>query len=220
MAFAPYTTGTELLDYMQVAGSGKAALADAAVTASSHAIDEHCQRHFWQDVGATRTFMPTNLFCLELGPFNDLVSLTSLKTDPGGDGTYEVVWSASDYQLQPPTLLLGRPYTAVRAVGPQIFPAYGYGYGGANALNFGYYGFNIRQDRVQIVGTFGWAAVPSEVVFATKIKAARLYLRHQSANGIAGLDNFGPIRVSQFEDPDVVSLLAPYRHPDTTVLVA
>ena len=142
---------------------------------------------------------------LRLGPFRDLVSITSLKTDEAGDGTFETTWAASDYELGPIDRDTGRPYTRIDAVASKVFPTY-YGTG--------------RRARVEITGVWGWAAIPVEVKQACLIKATRLLTRMQSPNGIAGLDQFGPVRISRSDDPDVVMLLEPLRHPSAGVLVA
>ena len=139
-----------------------------------------------------------------LGPFRDLVSITSLKTDEAGDGTFETTWAASDYELGPIDRDTSRPYTRIDAVDSKVFPTY-YGTG--------------RRARVEITGVWGWAAIPVEVKQACLIKATRLLTRMQSPNGIAGLDQFGPVRISRSDDPDVVMLLEPLRHPSAGVLV-
>lgn len=214
MAFAPYVTSAELLHWADVAGVGKADIADSVVIAATRAVDEYCQRHFWQDgtVGSpvARTFDPSqscpNCSALQLGVFNDLASINTLKTDATGDGVFETTWSATDYQLRPPNRPTGRPYTEILAVGSLLFPA--------SIRPPG------RPERVEVAGVWGWPTVPEDVVVATEIKAARLLTRPQSINGVAGVNDFGPIRISQFEDPDVIALLAPYRHPTSVVLVA
>jgi hypothetical protein len=50
------------------------------------------------------------------------------------------------------------------------------------------------------------------VISATLIKAARLYMRKDAVNGIAGYGDFGPVRLSKGEDSDVISLLFGYQY--------
>lgn len=203
-----YATLEEFQAWSQVVGLGKTDQMELAVTVASRAIDDYCQRHFYQEndgVAAAKTFEVIDCRVMKLGPFRDLVSLTSLKSDAAGDGTFETTWSASEYELGPVNRAPGRPYTRVTAIAGRNFPVY-YGTG--------------RYARVEITGVWGWAAVPPEVNQACLIKAARLVTRMQSPNGVAGLDQFGPVRVSRFEDPDVVMLLDPYRHPAAVALVA
>ncbi len=211
MAFAPYATRDELQAWTQVAGLAKSQQMDLALVATTRAVDEWCQRHFWQDgtstAPAARTFEARSRWCLDLGAFNDLTAVTAptVATDEAGDGTFETVWAASDYELGPENRPTGRPYTTVDAIAGRLFPR-----------RCGHRG---RRNRVQIAGVWGWDAVPPEVKQATLIKATKVLTRMQSANGIAGVDAFGPVRISRTEDPDVVGFLEPYRHP-ASVLVA
>ena len=66
--------------------------------------------------------------------------------------------------------------------------------------------------RVSVTGTFGWPAVPTEIVEATRMLAIRYLRRMREATfGViqAGLDGTA-IRIANV-DPDVESLIAPYR---------
>jgi hypothetical protein len=74
-----------------------------------------------------------------------------------------------------------------------------------------------RLARVQVTGTWGWPAVPVDVKQACLLLAARLFIRKESPQGVAGFGEFGAIRVRS-ADPDVVALLEPYRR--NAVLVA
>lgn len=204
---ADYITFDEFAAWTQIQGLSKTPMIEAVITAASRALDEYCQRHFWPDgtvpLPVTRTFAACDDYVVDLGPFNDLVSVTTLKTDEAGDGTFETTWATADYQLLPVSRPNGRPYTRVEAIAGRRFPTVRYGPG--------------RVDRVQIEGVWGWAAVPAEVKQACKIKAARLFTRHQSPQGFQGFGDFA-IRISRNEDPDVVDLLEPFRR--YSVLVA
>jgi hypothetical protein len=210
VAFTPYVTSQDLLDYMQVDGSGKQADADLAVKAGTEAVDEYCQRHFWQD-GTTgspvaRVFQAHCWWSVQFGAFNDLTSISTLKTDEAGDGVFEVTWSASDYQLRPVNRPTGRPYTEMWAIAGRMFPVM-------------YYGTQGRPERVEVTGVWGWAAVPSSVVKACQIHSARLFTRAQSPNGWAGVGDFA-VHADRNEDRDVVALLNPYRYSSSVVMVA
>lgn len=180
--------------------SGQSGEAETAITAASRWIDQYCGRHFFQATAATRTFRPDSGYGVTLGC--DLVSVTTLKTDAGGDGTFETTWSASDYQLL--TSADGwnvsqtgetRPYRLIEAIGSLTFPVR----------------CSARRDTVQIVGTFGWSAVPEPVKQACLIEAAGILNRKQSVGGVAGISDFGVVRVGSQTDPHVAALLAPYR---------
>lgn len=81
--------------------------------AASRLIDRYCNRHFYVLV-TTRKFDGDGATELVV---QDLVSVTSLKTDDNKDRTFETTWAATDYLLYPsnaePTKPWGRPYTRV-----------------------------------------------------------------------------------------------------------
>lgn len=198
-----YVTFEEFQEWSAGQTISKVAVAERAIETASRWIEEHCQRHFWKTTAVARTFEATSGWRLEFGRFNDLVSITSLATDSTGDGTFDTVWDAADYQLDPHNPPEGRPYTAVEAIGGRLFP--------------GRCGRRGRRDRVQITGVWGWAAVPTEVTQACLLQASRIYKRKESPEGVAGFGDFGPIRVGRV-DPDVAEELAALRHPDTLLV--
>jgi len=205
-----YSDLTTLKSYLGISVSTYDFQLTAALNAASRSIDNFCQRRFWLDATAQpRTFVPMGLTHLEFD--DDIGSLTDLviKTDASGDGTFETTWSAADYQLLPVNAAYAfpesEPWTEVRAVGTKTFPW---------LVNT----WLTRLDRVQITAKWGWPAVPDAVVQACLIKAARLFHRKDSPQGIAGFGDFGPVRISRYEDADVVGLLNPYRR--VPVLVA
>jgi hypothetical protein len=172
---------------------------DAAITddltAASAAIDKFCKTHFWQTAaGTTRAFDTCDPRKLRI---NDAAAVTAVATDKDSDGTFETVWAPTDFQLLPlnpaaaPETL---PFSAVRAVATQTFPAP-----------------TKREGIVQVTGTWGWAAIPEAVAEATRLVTNRLLKRRQSPEGVLGSEDFGTIRVSPREDPDAVRLLTPYR---------
>lgn len=207
MAFAPYATLPEFKAWITLTDTIDDVVMTDALKSVSRWEDEYCERHFWQD-GATgseiaRTFVPTS--CYEL-TIDDLVpgSVTTFKTDESGDGSFEVTWAASDYQLLPVNRPTGRPFKRVEAVGSRVFPSW---------LTRGQ-----RSNRVEITGIWGWPAVPESVKQACLIQASRILKRRYSPEGVAGFGEFGAVRVSNRLDPDVQQLLDPYRR--TAVLVA
>jgi hypothetical protein len=135
---------------------------------------------------------------------DDFWATTNLvvKTDEGDDGTYETTWAAADYQLEP---LNGRengvavPYCRIRAVRSRWFPD-----------NF--------RPAVQVTAAWGWAAVPAAVKEATLIKAARLFHRKDSPQGVAGFNEFGVVRLAS-NDSDIKDLLTPFRRVEQFLMV-
>ena len=174
-----------------------------AILAASRAIDSHTERHFWQ-ISEARSFPVPDAYCLELGPFCDLVSLTSLKTDNDGDGTFEVTWSPADYQL-----LTGdgtanvnaapepRPYEKIVATRGLTFPVW---------ANTGYFG---RPNRIEVTGLWGWPAVPDPVRRACRLLAAELFKLKDAPFGVAGVADIGVVRVR--DNPKAMRLLTRYR---------
>lgn len=162
----------------------------------SRFVDNYCDRRFFRRT-ATLTFAPCDLYVLDVP---DLVSVTTLKTDPGGDGTFEQTWATTDYQLLPVNAAAEaepRPYTKVKAVGAYTFPVlYGTGY-------------NTRTDRAQLVGVYGWPAVPDAVKQAAAIMAADFLKLGGMTFGVQGYGDYGAIR-ARMSGP-AMSMLDPYR---------
>lgn len=161
-------------------------------------IDRYCQDYFARRT-ATLTFPACGSYELEIP---SLVSVTTLKTDSAGDGTYETTWTTSDYQLLTGSdynASLGRetrPYTKILAVGSYTFP-YTSSYG-------------IRRDNVQIAGVWGWPSIPDPVREAALILAVDCFKLKDAPFGVAGFGAEGfTVRVKQ--NPQALALLQPYR---------
>lgn len=203
-----YCTLAELQQWSNATATAAQSILERAIEAASRSIDQYCQRHFWQTAAGTiRTFpSPCDLRTLRLGEFNDLVTLTTLKTDEAGDGTFETTWAASDYELlplAPAAAPEARPYTMIRATGlGRWFPT---------PTTTG------RSARVEVTGTWGWPAIPVDVTQACLILASRYYKRKESPDGVSNWGDLGVIRIGR-TDPDVMALLDPYRR--SAVLVA
>lgn len=170
--------------------------ATAALTAASRAIDNYCGRRFYLDESdQSRYYSPWSGDQLWI---DDLSTLTSLASDPGGDNTFEDTWTVNvDFVLEPRSAAAdGFPYTSVRRLR-----------GAANFRGFTTW----TADTVKITGKFGWSEPPAPVIEATTILATRFLRRAREAPfGIitVGLDA-GAARISRL-DPDVRMLLDPY----------
>lgn len=64
---------------------------------------------------------------------------------------------------------------------------------------------------VRVTASFGRDEVPAAVRQAVLMVAARLWSRRRSASGVEGAGEFGVIRITRAEDPDVAALLGPHR---------
>jgi hypothetical protein len=170
-----------------------------AIAVASRQVDADCGRHFYQ-VTEARTFPATDLIWLRLGEYGDLVSVTSLKTDPSGDGTFETTWDPADYQLLcadgTPNVNAGpepRPYRRIKAVAARTFPVHG----------------SYRTNLVEVTGTWGWPQVPDRVRRAARVMAAEVFKLRDAPFGAVGMADLGIIRVR--ENPKYLRLIADYR---------
>lgn len=190
-----YATLAEARGYILPAGADTAddTRIEIAVEAASRAIDDFCNRRFY-NASETRYYTAANSGTVYV---DDLVSVTTLKADTSGDGTYDTTWATSDYLLEPfNASTAGRPYTriTVSPQGTQTFPSCRRG--------------------VEIVGTFGWpSAAPTTVKQACLIQAFRLFKRATEAPmGIAGMGiDGGGMRLMAKLDPDVELLVKAYK---------
>lgn len=171
------------------------------IQTASRAIDAACGRRFWSDTGTAniRTYTPDSYRRLMI---DDLQTLTTLKVDQNGDGTFEETWTVgTDFVLEPQNAdsdIPIRPYESVviRKQSRYYFPV------------------DLEQS-VQVTGTFGWAAVPDEIQSATSILAGKLFKRMREAP--FGIVSFGggesPAMRLARTDPDIGNLIQGYiRH--------
>jgi hypothetical protein len=174
-------------------------LIDNCVGAASRLIDGYCNRRFWQSGTAeARIFQAEDSFYCSI---DDIAGTAlTLKSSTQADGTFDLTWSRSDYQLEPLNGNLDGltwAYDKIRAVGDYLFPTVNANYG--------------EQALVQVTAIFGWPSVPEPVTQATIIQASRIFKRYDSPLGVAGFGDLGAIRVSRYLDPDMAQLVEPYR---------
>jgi len=162
----------------------------AAITAASRSIEKECGRRFWQDSAETTRYYER--IDQDMVVIDDLSTITSVKTDPTGGGTYSETWT------QNTDFVFGPPNAAADAV-PWV---------AIYRLSAGSYLLPSGPRRIQVIGKFGWAAVPAEVVEATTIYAARLLKRAREAPfSVAGMGFDGTaVRIPKV-DPDIAILL-------------
>lgn len=186
-----YTTLSEVKAILRLTDNVDDTLLETCIESASRQIDTHCERVFTYGT-ATRYFAPRDSYVCEI---DDLISLTSLVTSSDGDD-YNTTWTATDYQLEPLNGLNGgsyTPYTQIRATDNFLFNVIG------------------GEATVKVTGVFGYGtAVPTDVKQACNLMAIRQFKRYDSPLGVAGFGDIGVVRVSRV-DPDIESLLAPYR---------
>jgi hypothetical protein len=174
-------------------------LIDNCVGAASRLIDGYCNRRFWQSGTAeSRVYQAEDSFYCSI---DDIAGTAlTLRSSTQADGTFDLTWSRSDYQLEPLNGNLDGltwSYDKIRAVGDYLFPTVNANYG--------------EQALVQVTAIFGWPSVPEPITQATIIQASRIFKRYDSPLGVAGFGDLGAIRVSRFLDPDMAQLVEPYR---------
>lgn len=188
-----YCTLTEVKAALRIQDTLDDSLLEMSVESASRLIDGYANRSFYSAGSAARYFVADNDF---LTYIDDAVSITEIATDTSADGTYDIIWQASDYQLEP---LNGRvdglpaPYNAIRAIGDYTFPIWG------------------GEGLVKVTGTWGFSAVPVTVKQAAIIQASRIFKRLDSPLGVLSSPDLGYIRVSSRLDPDVAMLIDPYK---------
>jgi hypothetical protein len=182
---ATYATTAELKARLGIADSVEDTLLSNALDTASREIEQHTGRIFTQTAASTvRVFEPHSWRELELPRFNDLAVLAALASDGDGDGVYETIWSAADYQLEPVNAAAfpeQRPYECIDAIGALLFPV-----PLAGAL---------REYTVQVTGTWGWPAVPAAIKESCLLLAAEGFKAKDSPFGVAGVSDFGVIKI-------------------------
>jgi hypothetical protein len=210
-----YLTPSEASAYIGRQYADADGILDDVITAVSRMSDRHCGRHFYT-VSATRYFDTTSETRLELGPWNDIVSITPLKSDPTGDGVYDITHSSTYYQLRPVGATsmapYAQPYTSIELLtGATDFPLAGRSRAGASlgSVTTG------RQGLIQIAGSWGWpTSVPIEVKQAARILCAEMAKVQDAPLGLVGSPEFGMSRVPGYMPRHARDLLAPFVHPD------
>jgi len=190
-----YLTSEEGVEYVGQNSARSASLVDDAINSVSRLIDRYCGRHFYQ-VTEARTFEVEELDELCFGPFNDLTTLTTLKVDADGSGSYET--TITDYQLEPYNAAIsGEPYLELNLLGGTLFPSPVYGG---------------RENLIEITGVWGWPSVPPEVKQAARFLLNEHIKLQDAPLGTVG-GEFGISYARSTMPARVADLLGPYRHP-------
>src|SRR3990170_936857 len=190
-----YATLIEFKDRLFAVGevdSAEDAKMEQIVTAVSRQIDGYCQRRFYAAT-QTRYFSP---LAYDIIFVDDLLSVTTLKTDTDGDHTYETTWATTDYDLEPFNAALEsqiQPYTAARIT------------------RNGRYRFPLIPRSVEIAGSWGYSsATPPAIKEACLLQSLRLFKRKDAIFGIVGSAEMGQLLVIPKLDPDVALLLGAF----------
>lgn len=180
-----------------------------ALDAASREVESYCGRTFSNDIDASnvrsdavaRVYTPSAMRLLHI---DDLYTTDDLEIRwrSADSNAWSDPWpnDGSVYDLE--------PLNAV--VAGQVWPY--------NRILLRPYKVWFRPGwRVQIAGHYGWASVPSPIVQATLIHAAKFYKRAEAPMGVAGTSEGGQglPQVKIYESASCCSLLDPYvsRYP-------
>ena len=177
----------EFKDRLGITDAADDSQAQIAIQSASNWINVYCGRHFYR-VTETRTFQPDDIWRL---PIDDVVTITAVNVDMDGDGNFEQSWTQNvDYQLlvgdhdyNPGSTGYARPYGLLQTIQTGKWLPFTWPY--------------THLDRVQIVATWGWPAVPPAVSQAAFILAADIFKFKDAPFGLAGSVDLGVTRISQ-----------------------
>lgn len=187
-----YCTLNEVKAALRITDNTDDTLLENAIEGASRRIDGYCGRRFYQQ-NATLSLYAIDSYTLPTQ--DDLYSVTTLKTDDDGDGSFETTWTTGvDYQVEPlDAVITGQPIRTITAIGGKTFPLFS-----LPAL-----------PSAQIVGVWGWSSIPDDVREACVLLAMRGFARYNAALGVVGFADMA-IQVRAI-DPDVRDFLNPYR---------
>jgi hypothetical protein len=161
-----------------------------AIEAASQAIDDYTGTTFGVAAGTSaRVYRTNNPYAVWTDPFVDTAGLV---VEYGTDGTFPSAVATGDVVTWPDNAA-ARGRAVLRLDIPTgVLP--------------------IRNPRptVRVTARWGWPTVPAPVAEAALLKAARLYRRKDSPEGIGGNADYGTVRFDVHEDGDVLRLLSPY----------
>jgi hypothetical protein len=194
-----YASLIELKQVLAVEDAASDVDLERALEAASRYVESYCGRTFSLATAQTKDYYPDSAERVQVV---DLIAVTSIAVDTSGTRTYSTVLTTSDYELWP---LDGPPYREIR-----MWPL-------ATTHSFS------PGRRVRVVGSFGATvdgAPPVEVKQAVLLLASRYYKRAREAPfGVLQSTDLGQFTRLSGNDPDVVALLARWRHTMSWVAV-
>lgn len=195
-------TSSDLKTHLGISDSTDDTTIATAVAAANQGVVRYCGRTFDRTSSGSaseRVFRPRSHTLTITDDFWTTDSLV-VKIDSADDGTYESTLTiTTDFIVEPLNGMedgITVPYRKIRATEWTFSPEF-------------------THANVSVTAAWGWSAVPGDVTLATLIKAARLWKRKNSPEGIlGGFADFGAVRITNREDPDVAMLLEPYRRTE------
>lgn len=208
-----YTTLANVKSHLGIGDTNDDTELEAAIETASRKIDEHCGRRFWRDSSdVTRYFTPTNPRTLWLGPHiqtADVATVTTLKVDTTGNGTYDLTLTeGTDFFLAPK----GNPDSVFWRV---------------ELVRSTWRCWPDLPDSVEIVGTFGINGAPTNVAEACVLQASKLFqVAKDGGGGLTDQFQGGSVREttanlqSRYLERSAEMLLVTSIHPTRRVQVA
>lgn len=189
-----YCTLSDLRNELGITDSDDDRKLESVIEAVSRAIDSERGRRFYAAT-ETRYYGATSA---DYVITDDLLSITTLKTDEDADGTYERTWTTSDYTLLPFNAATdGKPYIKVQRapLGSYYFPTE------YAALEY---------KGVQITGSFGYSSTaPAAIKRACLLMGMRVFKRKDMIFGTSGNASLGTVEaiIPLFKDGEFQRLL-------------
>lgn len=185
-----YCTLQDVKSRLDIKDSDNNSELESVITAVSRWIDRNRNRRIY---AATETRYYTPEFHDYL-IIDDLLSVTTLKTDDNADDTHETTWTTSDYNLWPANASAkNRPYDQIIIT------------------NSGDYSFPVGIiNGVEIAGSFGYASTtPPAITEACILATMRVWKRRDALFGIIGSAEMGTIQAAMkmVNDSELMSLL-------------
>lgn len=187
-----YITGAQLLAHVGIttATAAEELRLQIALDSAEDMVDDWCQRTFTVAAQtSTRIYTTLDVYVVQV---DDIGVTTSLAIVDGS-----ITLTSGDYQLEPLNAdKRNRPWTQIRRLGTTWdIPT------------------NTRQATITVTARHGWPAIPEAVKRASLAAAGWLFTGSTAPLGVAGVNEFGPMRLSAMA-PLVVPLLADYRRGD------
>ncbi len=195
---AIYATADEAGGFIRIEDDEENVYLNNMLGSASRVVDAHCGWTFDSPTGTetARVFAAVrDRHLLYVDPIANTTNLV-VKTDTSGNGTYDLTWSSTDYQMEPLNQRQGgltdHPYYKIRAVGTRDFPL-------------------SREALVQVTADWGWTSgVPDTIRDATILLAKYLHEERQTVSGFAFSDG-DAVFTSGKMSPRIKMMLAPYR---------
>lgn len=157
----------------------------AALAAASTAVERYCDRVFTGDEAASaRLFGPARPDRLSV---DDIATADDLAVAVGRPGAFSAFTDVTPWPYN--AAAKGEPFTELRTA--SAFP------------------LSEVYPTVEVTARWGWAAVPDDVVDAVLLLGSKLYFRRGSPGGVAGMGDYGVVRIIG-GDRDMQLLLEPY----------